>query len=49
MKRLVCLLFLVLGVACAALAEYESMKKDSTAYKRYDSFDGLMDEVLRDA
>ena len=33
----------------AALAEYESMKKDSTAYKRYDSFDGLMDEVLRNA
>ncbi len=33
----------------AALAEYESMKKDRAAYKRYDSFDSLMDEVLRDA
>ncbi len=33
----------------AALAEYEEMKRNPDAYKRYDSFDDLMGEVLRDA
>lgn len=33
----------------AALAEYEAMKKNRAAYKRYDSFDSLMSEVLHDA
>ena len=33
----------------AALAEYEEMKRNPSAYKRYDSFDSLMDEVLNDA
>ncbi len=33
----------------AALAEYEEMKRNPGAYKRYDSFDDLMGEVLRDA
>ena len=33
----------------AALAEYEAMRNDRAAYKRYDSFDSLMDEVLHDA
>lgn len=30
----------------AALAEYEEMKKNPGDYKRYSSFDDLMDEVL---
>ncbi len=30
----------------AALSEYEEMKKDPNAYKRYESFDELMEEVL---
>ena len=29
----------------AALAEYDAMKSDSVRYKRYDSFDELLDEV----
>lgn len=33
----------------AALAEYETMKKDPGSYKRYDSFEALMDDVLDDA
>ena len=33
----------------AALAEYAEMKKNPEKYKRYDSFDELMDEVLKDA
>ena len=33
----------------AALAEYESMKKDPGAYKRYGSFDELASEILNDA
>lgn len=33
----------------AALAEYDLMKKDPTPYKRYKSFDEIMDEVLNDA
>lgn len=33
----------------AALSEYEDMKRDRSAYKRYDSFDGLLNEVLGDA
>lgn len=33
----------------AALAEYEEMKKNPSNYKRYDSFDDLLDEVLKDA
>lgn len=33
----------------AALAEYEEMKKNPDEYKRYESFDALMDEVLEDA
>lgn len=33
----------------AALAEYEDMKKNPERYKRYESFDALMDEVLEDA
>lgn len=32
-----------------ALAEYEEMKKNPGSYKRYESFDALMDEVLEDA
>ena len=30
----------------AALAEYDEMKNNPDAYKRYDSFDDLMTEVL---
>ena len=30
----------------AALAEYEEMKKNPEAYKRYDSFDDALNEVL---
>lgn len=30
----------------AALAEYEEMRKNPGSYKRYNSFDELMDEVL---
>lgn len=33
----------------AALAEYEAMKRDPSSYKRYASFDEIMDEVLADA
>lgn len=33
----------------AALAEYEEMKKNPESYKRYSSFDDMMDEVLTDA
>jgi DNA-damage-inducible protein J len=33
----------------AALAEYSEMKKDPGQYKRYSSFDELLDEVLTDA
>lgn len=33
----------------AALAEYEEMKKASGSYKRYGSFDDMLDEVLADA
>lgn len=32
-----------------ALAEYENMKKNPEDYKRYHSFEELMDEVLNDA
>ena len=33
----------------AALAEYEEMKKNTGDYKRYDSFEEVLDEVLADA
>lgn len=33
----------------AALAEYEEMKKNPGSYKRYSSFDDMIDEVLDDA
>ena len=33
----------------AALAEYDAMKKNPGSYKRYGSFDDVMDEVLGDA
>ncbi|MBO5278486.1 MAG: type II toxin-antitoxin system RelB/DinJ family antitoxin [Lachnospiraceae bacterium] len=33
----------------AALAEYNEMKKNPESYKRYSSFDDLMNEVLTDA
>ena len=33
----------------AALAEYDEMKKNPGKYKRYDSFDDLMTEVLTNA
>ena len=33
----------------AALAEYEEMKRNPAAYKRYDTFEDLMSEVLGDA
>lgn len=33
----------------AALAEYDEMKANPAKYKRYASFDDLMDEVLADA
>ena len=32
-----------------ALDEYEEMKKNPEKYKRYDSFDEILDEVLADA
>lgn len=32
----------------AALAEYDAMKKNPGNYKRYSSFDNLLDEVLED-
>lgn len=32
-----------------ALEEYEEMKKNPDKYKRYKSFDALLDEVLADA
>ncbi|MCR4595546.1 MAG: type II toxin-antitoxin system RelB/DinJ family antitoxin [Lachnospiraceae bacterium] len=32
----------------AALDEYTEMKKNPGSYKRYDSFDSLLDEVLGD-
>ena len=33
----------------AALAEYVEMRKNPGSYKRYASFDDMMDEVLADA
>ena len=33
----------------AALAEYDEMKRNPDAYRRYDTFDDLMREVLADA
>ena len=33
----------------AALAEYRDMKKKNSKYKRYDSFDEIIDEVFSDA
>ena len=33
----------------AALAEYEEMKNNPQKYKRYNSFESFMDEVLTDA
>lgn len=33
----------------AALDEYNEMKNDPGSYRRYDSFDDMMDEVLEDA
>lgn len=33
----------------AALSEYEEMRKNSGSYKRYGSFDEIIDEVLADA
>ncbi len=33
----------------AALAEYAAMKAKPAAYRRYDSFDDLLDEVTEDA
>lgn len=33
----------------AALDEYEEMKKNPDKYKRYGSFDDILDEVLGDA
>lgn len=33
----------------AALAEYEEMKNNPDSYKRFASFEELMDEVLKDA
>ena len=33
----------------AALSEYTLMKSDAAGYKRYGSFDELLDEVLTDA
>lgn len=33
----------------AALNEYEEMKKNPGNYKRYDSFDEILDEVFADA
>ena len=33
----------------AALAEYDEMRKNPNKYKRYSSFNDLMDEVLADA
>lgn len=33
----------------AALSEYEEMKKNPGNYKRYDSFDEILDEVFADA
>ena len=36
-------------VTRAALAEYQTMKEHPEEYKRYSSFDDLMNEVLADA
>lgn len=33
----------------AALDEYEEMRKNPDKYKRYESFDEILDEVLADA
>lgn len=33
----------------AALGEYEEMKKNPGNYRRYDSFDEILDEVFADA
>lgn len=35
-------------VTVAALAEYDDMKNNPDSYKRYDSFDEMMDEVFDD-
>lgn len=37
------------AVTKAALAEYGEMRKNPGAYKRYQSFDELLNEVLQDA
>ena len=34
------------AVTVAALAEYDDMKNNPDSYKRYDSFDEMMDEVF---
>ena len=36
-------------VTRAALAEYDEMRKNPGSYKRYSSFDDVVDEVLYDA
>ena len=36
-------------VTKAALDEYEEMKKNPDKYKRYESFDDILDEVFADA
>lgn len=36
------------AVTKAALAEYEEMQKNPGPYKRYHSFDDLLDEVMND-
>ena len=33
----------------AALAEYDEMRRNPASYKRYDSFDDALNEVLSDA
>ena len=37
------------AVTKAALDEYEEMKKNPDKYKRYESFDDILDEVFADA
>ena len=37
------------AVTRRALAEYAGMKEDPAAYKRYDSFDDALKEILADA
>lgn len=36
------------AVTVEALAEYDDMKNNPDSYKRYDSFDEMMDEVFDD-